>query len=590
MKNANEEDRESARTGAMTSPIGRRRFMTGAAMLAASGAAVAACGGGKPTASGQTSQSGGPTGSASSAPGGSNGIAASTASSTSGGAKPPTLVPFTGVIPDLPAGAHGVPAGYYHYPANPPQFLPGPFGNGGTVTMFLQSTGISVPEAKNHWWQALNKALNVDINYQIASFTEYNQKFAVQVAGGDLPDIAQIIPVNGLQQVLEKEFTDLTDYLSGDAIKEYPGLASIPTASWQIPTINGRIWGIPQARSAAGMILSFRGDLLDKYGVPLEDTAWGPTPSVHSGQDFLDLCKELTDAKHNRWAMGAGPTVWALPGVLEMMEAPNVWAEKDGQFTSVNQSPQMKEALDMVGQIWKKGYLHPDSFATPAKNLTWFTGGITSLYFQSISGWKGFDVQYPSWKTGVIRAPKWGGGGFAAKALAVAGYVGGFPGLKKASPSRVKELLRIIDYLAAPFGCKEYLLANYGVEGVDYTLKGSDPVTTSAYSSEAMPIYYVATQGNVAVYAPTDPDLVKHEHAYLAAVLPTGMTNPAQGLYSETALGAGVAADAALQAVQADIIQGRRKVSDWDAAVKTWLQQAGNAEAKEYSEAYAAAH
>ena len=39
---------------------------------------------------------------------------------------------------------------------------------------------------------------------------------------------------------------------------------------------------------------------------------------------------------------------------------------------------------------------------------------------------------------------------------------------KKASETRVKDLLRMFNFFAAPFGSEEYLLINYGVEGKDF--------------------------------------------------------------------------------------------------------------------------
>ena len=41
--------------------------------------------------------------------------------------------------------------------------------------------------------------------------------------------------------------------------------------------------------------------------------------------------------------------------------------------------------------------------------------------------------------------------------------------LKKAPPDRIKELLRIMNWLASPFGSQEDLLLTYGLEGQDYT-------------------------------------------------------------------------------------------------------------------------
>src|SRR5439155_5427391 len=51
--------------------------------------------------------------------------------------------------------------------------------------------------------------------------------------------------------------------------------------------------------------------------------------------------------------------------------------------------------------------------------------------------------------------------------------------IKKGSPERVKELLGILNYLAAPFGTQEYHLINYGPKDVDHTMDAQgNPVLT----------------------------------------------------------------------------------------------------------------
>ena len=46
----------------------------------------------------------------------------------------------------------------------------------------------------------------------------------------------------------------------------------------------------------------------------------------------------------------------------------------------------------------------------------------------------------------------------------------GYSVIKQAPPDRIKELLRVMDYLAAPFGTQEDLLLQYGLPDVHYTL------------------------------------------------------------------------------------------------------------------------
>lgn len=497
---------------------------------------------------------------------------------------PPTFVPYTGVKPDLPAVGDTVPAGFFHYPANPRSIDHLPLPKIQPVSCLLQANQPMTPRAKNKWWQALERDTGTTLNVNTVQSGDYSQKFQVTIAGGQVPDLTQITSVASLPQVLEKFFEDLSDVLTGDNIKKYPALASIPTAAWSVSTLNGRIWGVPQPRPPAGNIVSTRGDLLKKHGIQSN------SPNLSSGQEFLDFCKELSDPKRNTYAMGALPTGWMLPAMLEMMGAPNNWKEEGGKFTSVYESQQMKPALSEVSKMFKAGYLHPDSFSQSNLNYTWWSGGITSLYIQSFAGWPLYAQQNPTWDIGVVRLPKWDGGGPAPKLLGVPGY-GAYCALKKSSPSRVDELLTVLNYIASPFGTKEYMTVTYGAPGADYTLKGSDPVPTkSSVADFPQGLLYCGSQQYNALYVPGDQNTVKAMHHYLADVLDGGVKDPSQGLYSETAVTKGATATQDIQNVQADIIQGRRPVSDWDSAVSEWRKKAGDAIAAEYAKAFAKQH
>lgn len=508
------------------------------------------------------------------------------AGSSSGGSAvaPPTYVPYKGVKPDLPAIGDSVPAGFFHYPANPTSMGHVPLAKSQPVSCLLQANQPMTPRAKNRWWQALDHDTGTTLNVNTVQAADYAQKFQVTIAGGQMPDLTMVNMVPSMPQVLEKLFTDLSEVLTGDNVKKYPALASIPTDAWRVATLNGRIWGIPQARPPAGNIVSTRGDLLRKRGIKSN------SPSLSSGQDFLDLCRELSDPKRNVYAMGALPTSWMLPAMLEMMGAPNNWKEEGGKFTSVYESEQMKPALTETGKMLKAGYLHPDSFSSPDSNITWWTGGITSLYIQNFAGWPLYTQQNPSWDMGVIKLPKWDGGGAAKKLLGAAAY-GDYVAIKKSSDSRMKELLEILNYFASPFGTKEYLTITYGSRGTDYTLKGTDPIATkTSLVDYPQGLLYCGSQEYNNLYVPGSPDTVKAMHSYLADVLSDGVKDPSQGLYSQTSVTKGASATQTVQDAQADIIQGRRPVSDWDSVVSDWRKAAGDAIRSELEKAYAKQH
>jgi putative aldouronate transport system substrate-binding protein len=456
-------------------------------------------------------------------------------------------------------------------------------GSGGDVSCLIQGSAPPTALGKNRWWQALNKALGVTIQTQGVPSQSYLAKFQVDLAGGDFPDIVLFPRISNTLDILDHSFANLTPYLSGDNIKNYPGLASIPTASWQIPTVNGQIWGMPQSRPNAGQVAYYRGDVLQKIGV---DPA---SVKIQSGQDFMDFCKEATNVKKGVYALGNPPVGWIDLWILEMMGAPNGWAVEDGKFTSVNESPQFPEMLNQLTTIWKNGWCNPDMFAHPDSDLTYWDGGRTSMYLASVVALTG-TLGNPTYKAAAIPPPKWDGGGMAKKQLGTAGYYA-FAAIPKASDSRVKELLEICNWFASPFGTTEYLLFNYGVKDVDYTLNGTDPKATDTAKGESLNgLIYVCSQRFVDLYSPGQPDGVKGTHSYLEQVLPDAVGNASWGLYSPTALSKAEAANKALGEVEGSIIQGRKPASAWGDALKTWQKTAGNAMRDEYEKAYAALH
>ncbi|WP_152363034.1 extracellular solute-binding protein [Microlunatus speluncae] len=491
----------------------------------------------------------------------------------------PTRVPFAAGEPDLPEAAGGVPAGYFSYPAEPQPRKGFPYREASApITTLLQGTAAVAPKERNPWWQRIERESGFSFALNPVQSADYQAKFQVTLAGGEVPDLVQIVGVPGLPNVLDKYFTDLTDFLAGDAIAEYPGLAAIPTETWKIGQVNGRLWGIAQPRPPAGRICSYRGDLFARHGI----TA---APELRDGQDFLDLCRQLSDPGRAVFALGANLAGWILPAMLEMVGAPNDWALEGETFTHAYETEQMKQALDLTLQLFRKQYVHPDSPSAGAENYTWWQGGQTSLYLQSFSGWGTYARVNPDWRLGALTLPKWDGGGPAAKHLSVAGYTA-FVAIKKASDERVREILRFADFVASPFGSSGELLINYGVEGTHYTLTGSDPIATAAAKTDLPTgLNYLGGQSSAVIYTPGDREIVQQQYDYLKAVLPTGVKNPTEGLFSDTSSTSGSSARRAINDLQTQIVIGRKPLSEWDAAVDRWRRETGDQQRRDYQEA-----
>jgi putative aldouronate transport system substrate-binding protein len=506
-------------------------------------------------------------------------------SGTSGGGLLPTYSAHDVVQADLPAADTGVPAGYFSYPKSPKRILAGTPTSGGSISMMKFITGaLPPPVGSNPYWQELNKRVGAEMKFTNILNADYWQKLATTVAGGDLPDMAQFngsstVPAH-LGDILQTKFQDLSAWVSGDNVKKYPNLAAIPTAAWRDVMFKGGIYGIPRPQWVTGNDNKIRQDIVDDLGLSAD---------LSDGEDFMAFCKALSDPGKRRWACDGVPHALLMTG--QMTGAPNGWKVEGGAFTSAYATDEYKQAIDLARQMWASGYIQPDSPTQYPTNIhTWFTNGTTVILNDSSGNWgtltqAGRELS-DKFEIGELILPKWEGGGQAAHYEVKGSWT--FAGLKKASDDRVDELLRVLDWFATPFGSEEYLFINYGVPTRDYTLDGTDPVATPTGVTECANFLasYVASPV-LPLYFPGDPDLARSMHDGLAKLMKVSAPLPTAGLVSETNQNKGASLAKVLTNVQNDIIYGRKNLSDWDGAVKTWLSNGGTAMGHEYEEALA---
>src|SRR5437764_12041471 len=102
--------------------------------------------------------------------------------------------------------------------------------------MTYTSTAVPPAADQNPGWQEVNRQVGSTLKMNMTPFADYfGTKLQVTMAGGELPDLFFIIADPGISIVPEfftARAADLTPYVSGDAVKEYPNLAAIPTRAW----------------------------------------------------------------------------------------------------------------------------------------------------------------------------------------------------------------------------------------------------------------------------------------------------------------------------------------------------------------------
>lgn len=494
-----------------------------------------------------------------------------------GGDVTPTYTGFDKVKADLPGDPElGIPNGYYGFPDTPPKITNYPLPKTDPITVLTQGAAPPMPVKDSPRFQALCDDVGNQLEVTFTKSTSYTAKFQTIIAGGDMPDLLMMIGAPELPKLLEAKFTDLGEFIGGDKVKDYPGLASIPTTAWAVPTLNGRLWGIPQARPPAGRIMSTRGDLLEPKGIDKDQ-------SPADGAELLALMKEMNDPANDQFAMGAQPSAWLFSVMREMVDAPNGWLEEGGKFTRDIELPEYKEAIVHTKEFWDAGVLHPNSFSEPGNNSSWWQGGTTQVYIQGFTNWLYFTMRRPEFDMGRIEIPKWDGGGLAAKHQSPPAY-GAYAAISKQdSEERVHEILRVLDYFASPYGTEEYLRMNYGLPGEHYTMENNVPVATEAIVAEPTVMTYFGSQVLADITGPRD--LVDAQSAYLKEVMPTSKANPTDGLYSETSASKGAKFSRDLTNVIGEVIQGRSPMSEFDTLVSEWQNGLGKKVKAELEEA-----
>lgn len=530
--------------------LGRRSFLQGAVL----------------TAIGATAGTGLLSG-CSSASGTSNDSTASDAA-----VKLPDYVPYAGVTPQYPGNAQGLLNGFSSYPANPKRAISSPPADGGSFSAFVETSSPIPPGVgSNPYWQELNKRIGARANLTIVPSGDLSTKFATLMAGGDLPDfmVPPLPPLEGvreLPQFLAAKCQDLTEFVSGDAVKEYPFLANLPTDAWRSCVFNGGIYGLPVSRGVAGSLMFYRSDVFKQLGV-------NPRPANFT--EFRGMCKEVTDAKKSRWAVATAGS--AVVFVAQMLGVANTWGAKGGKLTSYYEDERYKQAISQVHAMVQAGLIHPDSYDPTAPWKQWFNGGNALMAEDRYTGWPQYyadNVAGPGFSIDGMRPPKFDGGGFAGTWQSPP--VNNFTPMKKASKSRIKELLRIANWLAAPFGTEEFLFRRYGQAGADYKMtNGSPNPTQTGLTQTVLGIRYIVDAPDV-LFVPGDAAATRTNYEYQKAIIPTSVKDPTVSLFSETNNRTGAVLAQNMTDAMNDILAGRQPLSSWDSAVRTWRSSGGD--------------
>ena len=151
-----------------------------------------------------------------------------------------------------------------------------------------------------------------------------------------------------------------------------------------------------------------------------------------------------------------------------MFRAPNNWRlGPNGSLIKDIETEEYKAAVVYLRELIEAGYMSPDVKSNVDLNNDLFAGKIV-MRANAWNSYQGLLVDQAARLNQTYRiVPPFGHDGKAGAAMLGPGNFG-WTAIKKASPDRVKELLSVLNYLAAPFGSEEFLVTKYGVKGEDW--------------------------------------------------------------------------------------------------------------------------
>ncbi|WP_239152417.1 extracellular solute-binding protein [Virgisporangium aliadipatigenens] len=477
--------------------------------------------------------------------------------------------------PDID-GVGIIPDGYLRYPSTLVDQITEKPGRGGTYKAIAPWWGPTPPAlGDNEYVKAVNADLGATVDTSQQDGSTYSDKLSALMGGRDVPDILvapnwEVGKISRFADGVKALFEDLTDHLKGDAAARYPNLASFPTSAWEYSVWGGRLAAVPfPVDGPFAWLLYYRKDLVDAAGRK------APT----NIDEFYRFGKEMTNASAGVWAFGSVfsivQSMYRCAGSSE-----SGWRKKSGGGLEFKyETPEYRAAVEFTAKLFKDGLVHPDVVASKgADEKQLFKGGKIIVYQDGGGAWRGMQSEQlkvlPTFNMQPM--PLFGVGGDPVLHGTERPIFWTF--IKKGTPKdKVEEILRILNWCAAPLGTKEWELREYGVEGKHFT-RGPDgsPAPTELGRKEigsqfrflTGPIPSVVQTADVPNYV---QDLLGYSNSHIKFLekdIFAGLKLELPANYAKL--------NTPTEDKILDILRGRRPISDLDVVVKEWRAGGGD--------------
>jgi putative aldouronate transport system substrate-binding protein len=306
------------------------------------------------------------------------------------------------------------------------------------------------------------------------------------------------------------------------------------------------------------------------------------------------MLQAVTRPQEGQYGIAAGPTFALAPGsqLLAIFRVPNNWRldTTSGRLLKDLESEEFKAVVGFARDLWQLGVWHPDTpthVGGPALNdlVAGRFAVLPNPWGTYVQLWDVAGARSPNERIYAMHPFAFDGG--KPRFLAGSGNFGLTYIKQQRSPERLKMLLRVANFFAAPFGSTEWLLNYFGAQDVDFTFdEVGAPKLTGQGQSELTAVWRYVTSPAYALFsAYRSQEFATVSHAAEEAMLAALEMDPTQGLYSPTAAADGVLAQDTLMSGVSDIVLSRRPLTDLDGLVADWRTRAGDTMRAEFQDA-----
>ncbi|GHE13751.1 extracellular solute-binding protein [Streptomyces alanosinicus] len=445
--------------------------------------------------------------------------------------------------------------------------VPGKLGTDAPLTIMSPLWG-SPPKGDCAYYKALDAAAGTKITWQNQDGNTYAQKLGAVLASSSIPDMV-VVPqwiMNGgkIANAVTAKFMDLGPYLQGDKVKKYANLAAIPSDAWRMGIFGGALRGIPMSVAPATFIVPYyRKDIFDKKGYTVPKSA----------DEFLSWAKDATSAKAKVWA--CGDMSWIGGNIFP--NAPGWNIDPDGKLRFSKERPEYLEGLEWIRKLFAAGVVHPDDKARTGDPGQRFASGQILVFESDMSAW------YNQAAEQAKANPD-----FQIEAMDLFGAHGGNPTIWATSPANIWSVIRkgasketvenalaAANFAAAPYGTKERMFVDYGVQGTHYTVKDGVPVKTDKGNTEVINAWQMLATPAPYLAHPDLPEVARKQveyqqrmGAFLKKTSTYGMTIVEPTRYATLS--------SQFEQLEIDFVRGNKKLSDVQQAISTWKSSGGD--------------